>query len=183
MRTSITAIVAALVSVITLFTAPALAQNPPPAPTCRQVVFSDDDNVEYGCMIAAALDFSMPGTLAGIAAKVAKMNPKQLAKYNARLETLARNYIWLVLDYYVASRDVVFNPKAEGYLENSAIAELLRREATLLDVVAVGRLPTRPYDRPTGPTQGPPGPKGDPGPPGTCPTCPAPTSAPAATNP
>ena len=123
----------------------------------------DCTDVVFGCEVAVALHLVSPGTPDGVEAKVADMSEKRLARSNSRIERAVRKYVWLVLDYKIKSKSKIFDSDSDDYLDNAAVLAILDTDATLLDVVAVGRFHT--HRRSSRHTHGPAvqGPKGDTG--------------------
>jgi hypothetical protein len=117
---------------------PVPAATAPAVDPCDSLPFSQNGD-DYGCVVAAAVDFSMPGTPNGVKAKLGKMSPKALDAYKIRLEKLVRGYLWLLYDYEIDDRALIFDDTNPGYWSNETIAAYLKGWSTKLDNMGTGR--------------------------------------------
>lgn len=118
--------------------------NPKPAlagdekDPCEDVVFSDDDHPEFGCTVAAALDWFSPRTTYGVRKKVEAMSDNRLKRFNKRLERLVRVIYWRFYVYKLPGSAAktwmsIFRLDSDEHLSSNYIAAELRGSGTKLD--------------------------------------------------
>jgi len=111
---------------------------------CREFPFSSDTDPERGCLIAAALDRNMPGTVEQVAAIYKKWGPKQRNYYtDTRLPKLTRWYTFAAYYFKGATRIAMFRKNHSDYMDNASLSEFLEAPATRLDVVRAMRPKSR----------------------------------------
>jgi hypothetical protein len=107
---------------------------------CREFPFSSDADPTYGCMVAGALDMSMPGTINQVAARYKKWGPKQRKYYTeTRLPKLTRWYTYAAYFHKGATKNAMFRKNHTDYMTDDTLATFLKEPATRLDVVRAMR--------------------------------------------
>ncbi len=107
-----------------------------------RIFLSDDDNPDFGYIVAAQLDAWMPGETPACKAKFESWSDKKRKTYNKRLEGIVRYLVYNISDSF-KTRAEVYGGKLEGEdveaMSENDLREWLSAEPTRLELYAVAR--------------------------------------------